>query len=150
MDIGAPAKTAVGYDIALWMRWHDEHMRDRSGDGADRESTRDADRRYKVARADREQRKAAEEAGRLITTRAAEDHWCDLCKCFVGLCDRAPSQLCVQLELKGRVEIKRIMAQHFADVRRELTRKPALDRRDWNEQGNEQENESQEPKQQGE
>jgi len=117
---GAPAKTAKGYDLAAWVHWWAEYKGLGKGQ-SDSMSGADADRRYKLARATREELTARKMLGQLVNAKDVQADRLELVTCFASTLDRLPAELSSRLAGKRPSEQRRIITEYCEAVRAELT-----------------------------
>ncbi len=116
---GAPKKAKRGYNLREWFAWWAANT-GQTPDADGGTSAREADRRWKNARASREERKNQLEAGEVITMDEHKKSRMAVVDCFVGMCDSAGAELSTMLIGKGPQEVRRIVDRYWKDRRREL------------------------------
>ena len=114
---GAPVKGPAGYDLSAWVAWRDEQLRPNEQDP---ETSADADRRYKIAKARREELRVGELEGKLIRKTTAARERIGLVRRFVGVLEQLPANLQSRLAGKKPRQFRKIIEAEIARQRERL------------------------------
>ena len=118
-NAGAPKREPQGYRLRDWLAWwvDDRGYRNQHDDV----SAAEADRRWKLARAERQERKNAVESGQVIPKAEANTDRMSIVTWAVGIFERAGSELTPKLagKLTGKRlgQVKAIVDDYFRQVR---------------------------------
>jgi hypothetical protein len=104
------------------VRWIRERYGGDDTDADEPQSAREADRRFKLARAERAEMLVERERGRLIDAREATASRLDVVRWAVAVFERAGSELASQVPGKKPAEVKRVVDAYFTKVRERASR----------------------------